>query len=245
MRKSILLFLILLFLVPLLPAQAQDDHLIIVDEYGSVDEVAVREAAQPLLDQGATVALYFVREGRTDEFEARLRADGLLQDDELAPSVIAIFIAGETWYSDVLYGRDWSGMNNAVEMVRGVMVGSDADEAFTQPFVDTLTAINDAATAPRNAPTLYTFERSTPEPHHPTITIPTGRGHKRHIPTDPIYIMVLVILFAGVVAFFVFYLPYRGTDETFFSNLRSRGKRKSSDTKHTHSSSTDKDDYFF
>ena len=72
MRRVSGLLTLLLTLVLVLPAFAQDDGFIFESQREGVDESIIRIAAQPLLDQGAIVAIYLINGGGAEDFDERL-----------------------------------------------------------------------------------------------------------------------------------------------------------------------------
>jgi ABC-type glycerol-3-phosphate transport system permease component len=106
--------LLTLFLAGLLclfassPARAQAGTLLFVDETGQLDRALVQTAAQPLIDAGATVAVYAVTEGVTPRLNALMTADGVLTDGALAPSLVALFVSQQAQFSFVRVGANWA-----------------------------------------------------------------------------------------------------------------------------------------
>jgi len=145
--------LLLLALAP--PARAQG-QLIITDPGGRLDRAAIQRAAQPLLDQGALVAIYLVQSGGDNDFVQRLIDDGLASSDGLARNrMIGIYAALDQRYSSVRYGDDWAfalGVNDNYDAIRqanfnpGLAAGD-----YTRAYTEALGAIQGAVANPPTA----------------------------------------------------------------------------------------------
>ena len=59
------------------PALAQSGGLVYHDDAGKLDRSRVQSAARPLINRGATVAIYSADSGGDAAFRARLEQDGL------------------------------------------------------------------------------------------------------------------------------------------------------------------------
>lgn len=146
---------LLLLLLLAAPARAQG-QLIIVDPGGRLDRGAIEDAAAPLLNQGAEVALYLVQSGGEADFRERLVGDGLATESGLARTgMIAIYAALDQRYSGILYGDDWAyalGVNDNYDAIRQAEFnpGLSAGD-YTGAFVDALGAIESAAANPPTA----------------------------------------------------------------------------------------------
>lgn len=134
------------------PALAQG-QLILEDPSGRLDEGAVRSAARPLVNKGATVAVYFVDSGSADDFTERMIDSGIARSDgALLSNVVAIYVAVNDRYSEIAYGDQWSDaltVNENAELIRRDQLNpglSDGD--FTRGVVDGLTAIDAAIENP-------------------------------------------------------------------------------------------------
>ena len=75
------------------PALAQGGRLIYHDDAGRLDRSRVQSAAQPLINRGATVAMYAENTGGAAAFQQRLEQDGLANGSSIRPDVIAIFVS--------------------------------------------------------------------------------------------------------------------------------------------------------
>jgi uncharacterized membrane protein YgcG len=106
MKKLIILFALLSLLAAALPASAQGEF-VIESDAEPLDAGPIMEAAQPLMDRGAIVAIYFVQSGERDEFNNRLRDDDLMRGDNLEDNLIAIFVSLDDRYSEIAYGARW------------------------------------------------------------------------------------------------------------------------------------------
>lgn len=146
---------LLLLLLTAGPAHAQG-RLLITDPGGRLDRGAIEDAAAPLLDQGADVAIYLVQSGGEADFVDRLIDDGLARDERTArTNMIAIYAALDQRHSSIRYGDDWAfalGVNNNYDAIRqadfnpGLSAGD-----YTRAFVQALGAIEEAAANPPTA----------------------------------------------------------------------------------------------
>jgi ABC-type glycerol-3-phosphate transport system permease component len=100
--------LIVLMGVSISAARAQDNRLLLTDETGTLDPAAIAAAAQPLLDAGATVAVYAVRQGVTPRMNALMTEDGLLTNGALNTDLIAVFVSQGAGFSFVRVGANWA-----------------------------------------------------------------------------------------------------------------------------------------
>jgi uncharacterized membrane protein YgcG len=106
MKKLIFLLAIVTLLSTAIPVMAQGEFIINSDAE-PLDAGPIMEAARPLMDRGAIVAIYFVRTGERDEFNNRLRDDDLMRGDNLEDNLIAIFVSLDDRYSEITYGARW------------------------------------------------------------------------------------------------------------------------------------------
>jgi hypothetical protein len=140
------------------PALAQGQF-ILEDPGGNLDASAVRAAARPLINNGATVAVYFVDgpygsfDAAGDDFVERMIDSGIARGDgALLSNVIAIYVSLGDRYSEIVYGDQWSDalrVNDNADLIRNDQLNpglSDGD--FTGGVVDGLTAINAAIENP-------------------------------------------------------------------------------------------------
>lgn len=135
------------------PALAQG-QVLIRDPGGRLDQAAVREAARPLVNRGATVAIYFVDRGGPDDLVERLVDDGLARGDSaLLSNVIAIYVAfAPENYSNITFGDQWSdalAVNDNYEVIRrGDLNPGLSDGDFTRGVTTALAAIDEAIASP-------------------------------------------------------------------------------------------------
>ncbi len=143
--------LLLLALPALVEAQGRT---LITDPGGRLNEQAVRDAARPLLNRGATVAIYFVDRGDADDLLVRLRADGLARSDgALLSTAIIIYVAfAPENYSNITFGDRWSdalAVNDNYESIRrGQLNPGLSDGDYTRGAVTALEAIEQAIINP-------------------------------------------------------------------------------------------------
>lgn len=146
---------LLLLLLLAGPARAQG-QLIITDPGGRLDRGAIEDAAAPLLNQGAELAVYLVQSGGEADFLERLTDDGLARGDGMARTkMIALYVALDQRYSSIRFGDDWAyalGVNDNYDAIRQTALnpGLSAGD-FTGGFVDALGAIEEAAANPPTA----------------------------------------------------------------------------------------------
>lgn len=134
------------------PAFAQG-RVLIRDPGGRLDQSAVEQAARPLVNRGAAVAVYVVDRGDEDDLVERLIDDGLARDSSaLLSNVIAIYVAVDDRYSNITYGDQWSdalGVNNNYDVIReGDLNPGLSDGDFTRGVTTALDAIEEAIANP-------------------------------------------------------------------------------------------------
>jgi len=100
--RSITAAILLLLLVT--PALAQSGRLVYHDDAGMLDRSRMQSAAQPLINRGATVAVYAEDSGGDAAFQQRLEQDGLAKGTSISNSVIAIFVSLQDRYSAIRFG---------------------------------------------------------------------------------------------------------------------------------------------
>jgi uncharacterized membrane protein YgcG len=139
------------------PALAQG-RLILEDPGGRLDRQAVQDAARPLVNRGAVVAVYFVdggggQDAARQDFTERMVDSGIARaDGALLSNVVAIYVALDDRYSEIAYGDEWSDallVNNNAELIRNDQLNpglSDGD--YTRGVVNGLSAIDDAIANP-------------------------------------------------------------------------------------------------
>jgi hypothetical protein len=134
------------------PALAQG-RVLIRDAGGRLDAGDVQQAARPLVNKGATVAVYVVDNGDGDDFMERLIDDGLARSDgAMLTNVIGVYIAINDRYSEIAYGDEWAealAVNDNAEAIRvsDLNPGLSAGD-FTRGVADALAAIDDAIENP-------------------------------------------------------------------------------------------------
>lgn len=108
MRRFQAVFLVLaIYLVAgAVTSHAQSEDIILFDETETIDEAAVRTAAQPLLNDGARVVIYAVNDGIVPRMNELLEADGLA--GTLPSDVIVVFISRQNNFSFLRFGSDWA-----------------------------------------------------------------------------------------------------------------------------------------
>ncbi|GAB4443337.1 MAG: hypothetical protein OHK0015_43150 [Chloroflexi bacterium OHK40] len=153
MRSLLRLAVAAVFLLLLAAPALAQGRLIIEDPGGRLDEAAIQRAARPLIDRGATVAVYVVDSGGANDFTERMIDSGIARDDgALLSTVVAIYVAIEDRYSEIAYGDEWSdalSVNNNAEVIRqGDLNPGLSDGDFTRGVTEALTAIDAAIEQP-------------------------------------------------------------------------------------------------
>jgi len=101
-----------------------------------LDAGPIMEAAQPLIDRGAIVAVYFAESGEHSEFNSYLRADGLMQGENLEDNLIAIYVSLADRYSEIAVGARWQ--NVLTPRIEGIkssaLDGNLREAAYTLAF---------------------------------------------------------------------------------------------------------------
>lgn len=161
------------------PAFAQG-RLVIFDPEGYLDRSAIEEAARPLLDRGAEVAVYMVQSGGDADFVDRLISDGLARDDVTARSnMVALYVALDDRFSSIRYGDGWNAAlstNDNVDQIRENDFNPGlADGDFTGAYVSALEAIDDAIANPPQ-PGGGTVINVDPEGVRDNILFPVAAG---------------------------------------------------------------------
>jgi uncharacterized membrane protein YgcG len=151
--RSITAAILLLLLAT--PALAQSGRLVYHDDAGMLDRSRVQSAAQPLINRGATVAVYAENSGGDAEFQKRLEQDGLANGSSIRSDVIAIFVSLQDRYSGIRFGDQWNaalGTNDNYEQIRKNVLnpGLSASD-FTEGVVNALNAIDQAIANPPSA----------------------------------------------------------------------------------------------
>ena len=154
MRKILggaaIVVLLLLFTRPLF---AQNGQFLFRDTTGQLDQTRIQQAANALTNRGATVAVYMVgSNGGADDFQQRLEEDGLASGQNLNANLIAIYVSLSPRYSELAGGDQWNAAlstNNNIETIRTTKLNPAlAAGTFTDGFVNSLDAFNDAITNP-------------------------------------------------------------------------------------------------
>jgi hypothetical protein len=145
----------ILLLLLATPALAQSGRLIYHDDAGKLDRSRVQRAAQPLLNRGATVALYAENTGGDAAFQQRLEQDGLASGSSIRSDVIAVFVSLQDRYSGIRFGDQWNAAlstNDNYEQIRKNKLNAGLSaSSFTDGFVNALGAIDQAIASPPTA----------------------------------------------------------------------------------------------
>jgi hypothetical protein len=148
--RSITIAVLLLLLAT--PALAQSGRLIYHDDAGMLDRSRVQSAAQPLINRGATVAVYAEDSGGDAAFQQRLEQDGLANGPSIRTDVIAIFVSLQDRYSAIRFGDQWNAAlstNDNYEQIRQNELNPGLSaSSFTNGFVNALNAIDQAIVSP-------------------------------------------------------------------------------------------------
>src|SRR5215213_9229509 len=115
--RSLIAAIVLLLLAT--PALAQGGKLVYHDDANRLDRSRVQSAAQPLINRGATVAVYAENSGGDAAFQQRLEQDGLANGALIRKDVIAIFVSLDH-YSAIRFGDQWNEVlltNNNYEQI--------------------------------------------------------------------------------------------------------------------------------
>ncbi len=149
--RSITAALLLLLLLAM-PALAQSGKLVYHDDAGKLDRSRVQSAAQPLLNRGATVAVYAENTGSDAAFQSQLEQDGLANGSSIRSDVIAIFVSLQDRYSGIRFGDQWNAAlstNDNYEQIRkNVLNAGLSASSFSDGFVKALNAIDQAIASP-------------------------------------------------------------------------------------------------
>ena len=137
-----------------LPAFAQSGRFFFKDDGGRLNRSAVENAARPLINRGAYVAIYAVDNGKGTEFLNLLQDDGLRSGTNVNPNLIAIFVSFNDRYSEIRYGDQWTSTigNNAALIQQDVLNSNLASGNASDAFTKSLAALESAAAgAPSSA----------------------------------------------------------------------------------------------
>ncbi len=135
------------------PVLAQQQRLYVTDETGNLDRGALEDAAEPLIDRGAVVAIYMVNQGGDTDFEQRLRADNLLSSDgRLRQGLIAIYVSTNPRRANMRFEDSWNEAlavnNNYQAILQSDLAPGLSAGNFTAGFVDALEAVDSAIENP-------------------------------------------------------------------------------------------------
>jgi len=148
--RSISVAILLLLLAT--PALAQGGRLVYHDDAGRLDRSRVQSAAQPLINRGATVAVYAEDSGGAAAFQQRLEQDGLASGASIGNNVIAIFVSLQDRYSAIRFGDQWNAAlatNDNYEQIRKNELNAGLSaSSFSDGFVKALNAIDQAIASP-------------------------------------------------------------------------------------------------
>src|SRR5215218_3915273 len=150
-RQFRLIAAAILLLLLATPALAQSGRLIYHDDVNKLDRSQVQRAAQPLLNRGATVALYAENTGGDSAFQQRLEQDGLASGSSIRSDVIAIYVSLDR-YSAIRFGDQWNAAlstNDNYKQIRTDKLNAGlSTSSFSKGFVNALGAIDDAIASP-------------------------------------------------------------------------------------------------
>ena len=186
-KKLIVLLTFTILFIMVAPLGAQGGFYIDSDAE-PLETGPIMEAAQPLLNRGATVAIYFVESGESDEFTRRLQSDDLMRGDLIDDSVIAIFVSLNDRYSEIRYGDTWlTDLRPRAEGIKSsALDGNLREGAYTLAFSRVLEDVHSVLTGTFIPPVVSV----------PTTRIPSSDGGG---PNMVIVIMGLAFIFLGPV----------------------------------------------
>ena len=104
---SVIFFGILFLLLGQVLARAK---LVMTDETNQLDVAKIEQSARPLIDRGATVAVYVVNAGLAPQMNALLEKDELLTNGALRENVIVLFLSVQDTFSFVRFGSEWASL---------------------------------------------------------------------------------------------------------------------------------------
>jgi hypothetical protein len=145
----ILGFLLLYMTAIAVSAQSGDLRFINETPY-RIDEAAVREAAQPLLNRGARIAIMLVPEGGANDVLARARAMSWQDSGGVQADVLILYVSMEPRYAEIRYGDNYeAALDSAATPIRtGTLNPLLPERQFTQAFSNTLREIEQAIANP-------------------------------------------------------------------------------------------------
>jgi uncharacterized membrane protein YgcG len=95
---------------------------LIIDEGERLERSRILQAAAPLTEHGARVAVFAVEQGDSDGTDAnqRLADANMLRDNQIIPEGIAVYISSEPRYSELRVGTSWNSQlsNDVLERIR-------------------------------------------------------------------------------------------------------------------------------
>lgn len=121
--------------------QAEPYGLVVVDEVKQLDRPALQQAAQPLLQRGASVAVVLVRHGDERDVVKQLSQLGLWSGTQIAPSGVLVYVSLDPRYSQLRAGTRFSDDLSpaALEEIRQEMLNPQLrQEHFQQAAADSL-----------------------------------------------------------------------------------------------------------
>jgi uncharacterized membrane protein YgcG len=103
-------FVVIVLGMLLASCSATAGRLLLHDEHSLLDQARIAEAAAPLIERGAVVGIFVQAQGDANgaDFQRRLAAADLLEQDQIAPEVIALYVSFAPRYSELRAGTDWS-----------------------------------------------------------------------------------------------------------------------------------------
>ncbi|NTW03727.1 MAG: hypothetical protein HGA19_21045 [Oscillochloris sp.] len=151
LRLAAVAVLLLLLAVPTF-AQGR---LLITDPDNYLNQDSLEQAAQPLLNRGAEVAIYLVPSGDEDDFTDRLTEDGFLSNGIQRTKMIAIYVAlGGSGgnHSSIRFGDGWNealSVNDNYELIRQQDLNPGLSQGdYTLAFTSVLGGIEEAIVSP-------------------------------------------------------------------------------------------------
>lgn len=88
--------------------QAEPYGLVVIDEVKQLDRPALQQAAEPLLQRGASVAVVLVRHGDERDVVKQLSQLGLWSGTQIAPAGILVYVSLDPRYSQLRAGTRFS-----------------------------------------------------------------------------------------------------------------------------------------
>lgn len=143
----------MLALLVMVPVSAQGSQFVFVDETGNLDRAQIQDAADPLIERGATVAIYMVRNGGDEDFTRRLAEDGLRSNDgRLRRGLIAVYVSTNPRTALIRFEDEWNEALAVNDNYRAILQSELAPNLSagqsTQAYVSTLAAVDSAIASP-------------------------------------------------------------------------------------------------